>query len=457
MAAVDRSQTGESTMAADGVESPPAGETADEDGTTRARRVLRTIHVLGLGAVGKFMAHSLRELPRPPPVSLLFHKRRYMYAWREEGERIELHRDGHTHLTRGYAVECVDGETQYKQALRNETPTPIDSLILATKSLQTAESLRAIAHRLHPQSTIVFLQNGMGVIEEVNAEVFPDPTTRPHYMIGINSHGVRNLAHTIHDAAPVILSSPTHTARPSPGPAGGGLFSVSHTGLGALNLGILPREPDTDDPELSAEPTGNLLPATARYLMRTLTRAPILAARGHASNQPYAPQTDTILLLQLEKLAINAVINPLTALLDVPNAGVMHNYPLSRTYAAILAEISELVPLLPELANVPPFVLERRFSVPRLASLVLDVATRTARNSSSMREDVRNGRRTEVGYINGFVARRAHELGLECPRNELITEMVDAMSLVRKRERDGWVPLETHRGGEGRSRGEGGT
>ena len=35
----------------------------------------RRIHVMGLGSVGTFVAHSLKGIPESPPVTLIFHNR----------------------------------------------------------------------------------------------------------------------------------------------------------------------------------------------------------------------------------------------------------------------------------------------------------------------------------------------------------------------------------------------
>jgi 2-dehydropantoate 2-reductase len=284
-----------------------------------------------------------------------------------------------------------------------------------------------VRDRLNHLSTIVFVQNGMGVVDEVNEKVFPDAHSRPHYIIGVMSHGIRNSClRDLDSAPPVLLPSPTPIATTTLPVRRH--FSIIHTGPGTLELGMLPQ--NDRDSTLSIAPT-------ARYLLRTLTRAPELCATGHAPDDP----SDSILLFQLEKLAINAVINPLTALLDVPNGGILHNPPLSQSISGILSEISQLVLRLPEVSHIDTDLLRDRFSVDRLTTLALGVAERTAANSSSMREDVHQYRFTESAYINGYVARRGRELDLPCPRNEMVADLVDAAAELKRKERYSWVPM----------------
>ncbi|MFB6161556.1 MAG: ketopantoate reductase family protein [Haloferacaceae archaeon] len=95
------------------------------------------------------------------------------------------------------------------------------------------------------------------------------------------------------------------------------------------------------------------------------------------------------------KLAVNAAINPLTALAGVDNGAVAAAplAPVARRAAAEVAGVARG-------AGVD-------LSDERAASRALSVARATADNCSSMRRDVEAGRRTEVDAINGFVLDRA--------------------------------------------------
>jgi len=60
---------------------------------------------------------------------------------------------------------------------------------------------------------------------------------------------------------------------------------------------------------------------------------------------------------------------------------------------------------------------------------VFRVAKATASNKNSMLQDLERGRRTEVDYINGAIAREARALGMEAPLNEALTALVKAMEV----------------------------
>jgi 2-dehydropantoate 2-reductase len=43
--------------------------------------VPRRIHILGTGSIGKLVAHSLRGIANPPPITLLLHRKNLLQAW----------------------------------------------------------------------------------------------------------------------------------------------------------------------------------------------------------------------------------------------------------------------------------------------------------------------------------------------------------------------------------------
>ncbi len=116
------------------------------------------------------------------------------------------------------------------------------------------------------------------------------------------------------------------------------------------------------------------------------------------------------------KLVINVGINALTALLDVPNGRL-----LELTHAAAMMDqaVGEGVEVGHKLGV--------NFIHDDMLEAVRDVARRTAKNISSMLQDVRAKRRTEVQFINGAVLDKGVELGLACPFNAALTNLVLAL------------------------------
>lgn len=112
---------------------------------------------------------------------------------------------------------------------------------------------------------------------------------------------------------------------------------------------------------------------------------------------------------QWQKLAINAVINPLTALYRCRNGELLDGGEREQQMAALAAEVDQF--LSARFANWPGDTLARS----------REIARQTAANTSSMLADVLAGRETEIRYINGYLLAQARALGLSLPVHESLT------------------------------------
>ncbi|MCC6987334.1 MAG: 2-dehydropantoate 2-reductase, partial [Anaerolineales bacterium] len=116
------------------------------------------------------------------------------------------------------------------------------------------------------------------------------------------------------------------------------------------------------------------------------------------------------------KLVINAAINPLTALLRVPN-GELLNHPWARKAMSALARETAQVAEA-ERVSLP-------FEDPIQAAE--EVARKTAKNLSSMFQDVRRGAPTEIDAICGAVTKRGEQHGIETPYNRSCWQLVKSI------------------------------
>ncbi|WP_276255024.1 ketopantoate reductase family protein [Halomontanus rarus] len=113
-----------------------------------------------------------------------------------------------------------------------------------------------------------------------------------------------------------------------------------------------------------------------------------------------------------EKLAVNAGINAVTALARTDNGAVLER-PATDVARTATREAART-------ARADDVGLSNREALAAMES----VAERTAANASSMRQDVRAGRRTEIDAINGFVVDRADDARLEVPTNRLLAALI---------------------------------
>lgn len=359
----------------------------------------KRIYILGVGSIGRFVAHTLRGLPSPPPITLLLHRPSLVESWEEHGRTITVKTDGFPEVRSGFDVERVFPPVVSHGRVTSEAHydgdhhvEPIDHLVLTVKANRTFSALMSVKHRLRRDSTVLLLQNGMGIVEEIKERVFPDPETRPNMVVGITSHGVR----------------------------GEGYWNVTHAGSGTTVLGLVPRE-DGD----------RSYPPTAKYLIRAFLGAPVLTA--------VTSNWTELLQIQLEKLVVNSVINTMTSLLDCRNGGLLHNFDATRSMRLLIAEACVVIRALPELQGLPD--LETRFSPERLETLILAVAERTKDNMSSMLVDIRAGRPPETPYINGYLVKRGEELGIKCVVQYFMQTLVEAKQNMILQELNYGVPL----------------
>lgn len=116
------------------------------------------------------------------------------------------------------------------------------------------------------------------------------------------------------------------------------------------------------------------------------------------------------------KLVINAAINPLTALLGIPN-GELLNRPSARTMMQSLAWEAAQVARAEEV-SLP-------FADPIAAAE--EVARKTAANHSSMLQDVERGAPTEIDAICGAVVQTGRKHRIDTPANLACWRLVKAM------------------------------
>ncbi|MGG4147378.1 2-dehydropantoate 2-reductase [Paenibacillus algorifonticola] len=236
-----------------------------------------------------------------------------------------------------------------------------DWIIVTVKQADlTRELLRDIRKLAEAATAVLFLQNGIGHLE-LAAEELPELPL----FIGVTTEGA--------------LRQDERTVR--------------HTGRGQLSLGPAP---------LNRQAAGKKDENQQLMLQNALQWAGFRVLLSKTmNNQVY------------EKLLINAIINPLTALFDVTNGELPQHSARLRLMRALYEETNKILRVAGG-AELEEGAWER----------VLAVCAATSANVSSMLSDVRAGRPTEVQWINGGVSSLARRVGMESPLNDAMSEMV---------------------------------
>ncbi|RSH95262.1 2-dehydropantoate 2-reductase (Ketopantoate reductase) (KPA reductase) (KPR) [Saitozyma podzolica] len=366
-------------------------------------------HVLGVGSIGTLISHHLRLANASAPISLIVRKGTANPPPKPRDDApiwLSVQRANQRSTSKGFDIE------KYDERRRPQPPDPsrddinadavagpIDSLVVCLKTHATLPAVRTLAHRLSPNSVITLLQNGMGVYDQLCSVLFPDPETRPHFVIGTTTHGVTFTKHF------------------------GVVQHRSKLGDGEIRWGVAPDprgEVDLEQPSSTPTPTPNLdnLRTTLETLLSMRSLSPSLLPMPHLHHQ---------LLL---KLALNATINPLTAILGVgalPNDSLVAAEPGYRLIRLLSAETSAvLTAYLHSLSSPhsPPPDVVRLFSPESLEKRTFALCRATSTNISSMAMDTGRGRETEIDSINGYMISLGVRLGIPTPSHRLVTEMV---------------------------------
>jgi 2-dehydropantoate 2-reductase len=123
------------------------------------------------------------------------------------------------------------------------------------------------------------------------------------------------------------------------------------------------------------------------------------------------------------KLIINSAINPLTALLRVPNGQLLER-PSAHALLRSLAQETAAV------ASAEKIALGKTDPI----RMVENVALRTAANHSSMFQDVQRGAPTEIDTICGAVTRAGIAHGIPTPMNLACWRLVEALAQAPTKE-----------------------
>lgn len=115
------------------------------------------------------------------------------------------------------------------------------------------------------------------------------------------------------------------------------------------------------------------------------------------------------------KLVINAAINPLTALLGVPNGALLEHGPAREIMHAAAHEAAAVAA-----------AIGMRLPYPEPVAAAENVARKTAANRSSMLQDIQRGAPTEIDAICGAIVRAGERAGVPTPVNRTLWLLVKA-------------------------------
>ena len=118
---------------------------------------------------------------------------------------------------------------------------------------------------------------------------------------------------------------------------------------------------------------------------------------------------------QWNKLIVNAVANPISALIRRRNDGVL--------VQGLEATVEDVVVECIKVARLEGLELNKDSTLKFARSIIF----KNSANVNSMLQDVLKGKRTEIDSINGYVVRLARKHGIRVPVNEVLYGLVKAL------------------------------
>ncbi|KAK6462064.1 2-dehydropantoate 2-reductase [Scheffersomyces coipomensis] len=331
------------------------------------------VFILGAGSMGCLVGHELTQAfgNQVNPV-LLFRNQAVVDLYNSQGSEISIVKSKNSNIT----TTKTHIEAACKPPNHNGSKVTIDNLILSTKTYQSIAALENYIPHLTKDSNILILQNGMGVAPLLTEKFWPSGWNRPNIFQAVATHGAYKTAlNVIHFAAP-----------------------------GKMSISYIPKPTDKKDTEV-------VIPDFIDQILQT----PSL-------NTTYE-KYENFLLIQMEKLVVNATINPITALLDCFNGDLLYADRISALSKRIIKEaVNCFFAEYKILATIPDA--HAYLSPDRLLDVVLTMCKTTAQNSSSMREDVRHLNDTEIDYINGYIVKLGKKHDLSVTTNMNIVDLV---------------------------------
>ncbi|EXA33628.1 hypothetical protein FOQG_15706 [Fusarium oxysporum f. sp. raphani 54005] len=362
------------------------------------------IYIIGPGNIGRLYATHMARHPKALPITLVIHRKELLSQWAScEGVGLADLTSGKLFLNKRFTVEWwTETRPHYGPVKEVADGKKLHNIFISTKAEAGLAEADRIRRYLGRCSSIVFAQNGV-------CKLWPP-------------HGPLYISHRYPSG-----DSPTFSACVvSHGVASAGPFLSVHAAPADAYIGPVFWASDPKSPW--EQPLDD-------FFIRHIATTPLVNTKQVSSGE--------IWLLQLEKLVMNAAINPLTALLRCKTGELFTSYdsddPLTRVIDKLLWQTSAVIQGLIDhdtsrsvitsyaeqiLRHGPGCNLQQsdskvrkklieRFSQPILKSKLYAFGLKIFEHRSSMLQDIEAGRKTEIRDFNGWIVDMACFLGTD--------------------------------------------
>ncbi|KAG0047874.1 hypothetical protein BGZ83_007139 [Gryganskiella cystojenkinii] len=455
-------------------------------------------HILGPGGIGSLLAYHFhqhnipftffqRKAPPPPPTPPPRNE-----TFKSSHSSVTKRTSGHVAYSpstlkymnmtaldsASVAPQIVDGIDweplypiidkelfAYDPIYNDLSRSPIHQLLVTTKTYQTVEALAKIRHRLRPWTTIVLMQNGMGVREEICESMgwTDNDWERPNFVQGVISHGAMKSGDTvIHTGKGLVWLAPMLETVRSATPRRPLSSSSSEEALtleAFLNQGAttipnvsdmlrLDKKTDNKDagdemifPTLVRPPSNDVRFAPYPYdtparLSERFSDAPfsdfykplatpkdLLALRTRSLYETLRAfqelssdmnltliQPDQLLAIQLSKVIVNASVNPVATLLERTNGEIVDSKEALQAVKDLITESHAIMVQSQEYKSLDEGLKQRFLTLEALTNTTVGILNATKENRCSTLQDFLSGSTvSEIDYMNGYFVKLAEK------------------------------------------------
>jgi len=372
---------------------------------------LEPLHILGAGSLGLLWAAQLRLTYPSYPVRLflrdhyrdklsdgpdrpLGRQQEIIISFRQQAEKRDsgdqaLSVGPSVRRKRPMAPRLVNVPVEFLSPTNDSMPTTasarmIRNVLVTTKAFQAVDAIQSIWHRLDDRSHVILMCNGaLAVRDELRERVTDLSSNHPVIHMGWTTNGAfREVG-----------------IREGEGQnEDWGVFHVVQAGFGTTSI--------------------ENYPSMASIWNRAEGLQPSISVES----------------IQMErelwyKLAVNCVINPMTAIHQCTNGELLQAEVIPESEQELMRQVIREVALViqkatPTDAEPATTAEENDMSEEEISRFVWKVARDTSLNKSSMLQDVLAKRLTEIDYLNGHIVEQGRKYGIDCPANQLLWDKV---------------------------------
>ena len=369
----------------------------------------RTVHILGHDRRAGFLACELQ------------HVYDSVHVLKSVDDKLVDFKYDPKNLPEARGTADAKDQQQEHVLSRTTSEAPISKLITTARAVDTVSAVDKLKHRFSDKTTLCLMNDGLGVAEELNETVFnKNPGGNPEYLMGHLDIKYLKRKPGGRSRSPSWEESwDKRFDRPLSGNTRGFIHVHPH-----LETPVSPY-----DPNLSTSPSESPL---ASSLVDELQLAPNLNARVTSYHH--------WLGVKLCDMIFHAAVDPVTAIVGCRYDEITSIKSALHLVVMLLDEISRVIAVFPEAHKS---TLIKGFSSKQtLRKLVFGKLRLQGSKTSKMLNQLDRGWEADINSHNGYFIRRAKQLGVECPNNEMVVAMVKAKRGMYAKEMQDHVPFE---------------